>query len=281
MFAYSFMAMTSYNILKPITRSKFITSFGAHNLPWVHAGGGAADRRADAPLHARDPAPAAARRGAGDAGRHRRPAVGLLGAAADRVRGGLGGALSVRPDPRHPAHQPVLDARQRRLRRAPGQARLRLHRRRRQPGRRARCRPHEVSGRRSRQRQPAAGERRIAGDLHRHRHPDPAAARGQRAGAAGRGARRGRRRGVADADQFTPLAGDRAGDRHGCRRRRRRRAAGEHGGRGHGCQRGRHHGVSRQHHHVPLARRLRGAGRASPAASTGRSAWPLRCCSCP
>jgi len=35
MFAYSFMAMTSYNILKPITRSRFITSFGAHNLPWV------------------------------------------------------------------------------------------------------------------------------------------------------------------------------------------------------------------------------------------------------
>ena len=35
MFAYSFLAMTSYNILKPITRSKFITSFGAHNLPWV------------------------------------------------------------------------------------------------------------------------------------------------------------------------------------------------------------------------------------------------------
>jgi len=35
MFAYSFLAMTSYNILKPITRSKFITSFGADNLPWI------------------------------------------------------------------------------------------------------------------------------------------------------------------------------------------------------------------------------------------------------
>ena len=35
MFAYSFLATTSYNLLKPITRSKFITSFGAHNLPWV------------------------------------------------------------------------------------------------------------------------------------------------------------------------------------------------------------------------------------------------------
>src|SRR6188768_25208 len=35
MFAYSFLAMTSYNNLRPITRSRFITSFGAHNLPWV------------------------------------------------------------------------------------------------------------------------------------------------------------------------------------------------------------------------------------------------------
>src|SRR6476661_4003702 len=35
MFAYSFLAMTAYNILKPITRSKFITALGADNLPWV------------------------------------------------------------------------------------------------------------------------------------------------------------------------------------------------------------------------------------------------------
>ena len=35
MFAYSFLAMTSYNILRPITRSRFISSFGAHNLPWI------------------------------------------------------------------------------------------------------------------------------------------------------------------------------------------------------------------------------------------------------
>jgi len=35
MFAYSFLAMTSYNVLRPITRSKFIASFGADNLPWV------------------------------------------------------------------------------------------------------------------------------------------------------------------------------------------------------------------------------------------------------
>ena len=35
MFAYSFLAMTSYNILKPITRSQFIAELGADNLPYV------------------------------------------------------------------------------------------------------------------------------------------------------------------------------------------------------------------------------------------------------
>ena len=35
MFAYSFCAMTAYNIIKPITRSKFITDLGADNLPYV------------------------------------------------------------------------------------------------------------------------------------------------------------------------------------------------------------------------------------------------------
>lgn len=35
MFSYSFLAMTCYNILKPITRSKFISSLGAENLPYV------------------------------------------------------------------------------------------------------------------------------------------------------------------------------------------------------------------------------------------------------
>lgn len=40
MFAYSFLAMTSYNIVKPITRSKFIDGLGADNLPWVQLGAG-------------------------------------------------------------------------------------------------------------------------------------------------------------------------------------------------------------------------------------------------
>lgn len=40
MFAYSFLAMTSYNIIKPITRSAFISSLGADNLPWVQFAAG-------------------------------------------------------------------------------------------------------------------------------------------------------------------------------------------------------------------------------------------------
>ena len=40
MFLYSFMAMTSYNIIKPITKSEFISSLGADDLPWVTFGMG-------------------------------------------------------------------------------------------------------------------------------------------------------------------------------------------------------------------------------------------------
>ncbi|HEX8028391.1 MAG TPA: MFS transporter, partial [Vicinamibacterales bacterium] len=40
MFVYSFLAMTSYNIIKPITRSEFISSLGADNLPYVQFGAG-------------------------------------------------------------------------------------------------------------------------------------------------------------------------------------------------------------------------------------------------
>jgi AAA family ATP:ADP antiporter len=40
MFLYSFLAMTSYNIIKPITRSEFIASLGADNLPYVQFGAG-------------------------------------------------------------------------------------------------------------------------------------------------------------------------------------------------------------------------------------------------
>jgi AAA family ATP:ADP antiporter len=40
MFAYSFLAMTSYNIVKPITRSKTIDQLGAENLPYILLGAG-------------------------------------------------------------------------------------------------------------------------------------------------------------------------------------------------------------------------------------------------
>jgi ATP:ADP antiporter, AAA family len=35
MFAYSFLAMTAYNAIKPLTRSKFISDLGAENIPYV------------------------------------------------------------------------------------------------------------------------------------------------------------------------------------------------------------------------------------------------------
>lgn len=35
MFAYSFLAMTAYNIVQPIVRSRFITALGSDNLPYV------------------------------------------------------------------------------------------------------------------------------------------------------------------------------------------------------------------------------------------------------
>jgi hypothetical protein len=40
MFLYSFLAMTSYNIIQPITRSKFITDLGAENIPYIQFAAG-------------------------------------------------------------------------------------------------------------------------------------------------------------------------------------------------------------------------------------------------
>src|SRR5215203_3215335 len=40
MFLFSYLAMTSYNIIKPITRSEFISTLGADNLPYVQFGAG-------------------------------------------------------------------------------------------------------------------------------------------------------------------------------------------------------------------------------------------------
>ncbi len=40
MFAYAYLAMTAYNIIQPLTRSKLISSLGAVNVPWVIFGSG-------------------------------------------------------------------------------------------------------------------------------------------------------------------------------------------------------------------------------------------------
>jgi AAA family ATP:ADP antiporter len=40
MFTYSCLAMTAYNVIKPLTRSKFISNLGADNLPYVLLGAG-------------------------------------------------------------------------------------------------------------------------------------------------------------------------------------------------------------------------------------------------
>jgi AAA family ATP:ADP antiporter len=40
MFTYAFLAMTAYNIIQPLTRSKLISSLGAVNVPWVVFGSG-------------------------------------------------------------------------------------------------------------------------------------------------------------------------------------------------------------------------------------------------
>ena len=40
MFAYSFLAMAGYNVVKPATRSQFINSLGADNLPYVQLAAG-------------------------------------------------------------------------------------------------------------------------------------------------------------------------------------------------------------------------------------------------
>ena len=42
MFTYSFLVMTAYTALKPVSRSKFITDLGADNLPLVQFGFGLA-----------------------------------------------------------------------------------------------------------------------------------------------------------------------------------------------------------------------------------------------
>ena len=178
MFVYSFLAMTAYNIIQPLTRSKVIQSLGAVNVPWVILGSGliisllmvgytrfvsALPRRWALPIT------------------QGLMAVAMLGfwfLFQDRRRLGLGRVLRVGRAARHPADQPVLDAGQRHLRSAPGQAAVRLRRRRRDAGRHDRIGADRADHRRSRHQRAAALERRHAAGLHAHRrdHPRPRAA---------------------------------------------------------------------------------------------------------
>ncbi len=115
MFAYSFLAMTSYNILKPITRSKFISELGADNLPYVLLVAGILigfimqgySRLADL-VPRKWVIPAAQAVHGGPAGRVLVPVPDRRGLGVGRRSTSMGLILG------HPAHQPVLDARQRR-----------------------------------------------------------------------------------------------------------------------------------------------------------------------
>ena len=148
MFAYSFLAMTAYNIIQPLTRSKLISSLGAVNVPWVIFGSGLiigvlmlGYTRLVSVLPRRWALPIT---------------QGLMAAVMvlfwalfrTRRRMGLGRVLSLGAPPRRLAHQPVLDARQRHLRPAPGETAVRLHRRRRHARRHDRRRAHRRDHRR-------------------------------------------------------------------------------------------------------------------------------------
>ena len=74
----------------------------------------------------------------------------------DRARPGSRSRSICRADPGRAPHQPVLDARQRHLRPAAGQAAVRLHRRRRDPRRRGRQRAARVAAPHDRHQQPPA-----------------------------------------------------------------------------------------------------------------------------
>ena len=80
LFLYSFLAMTSYNIVKPVTRSQFISSLGADNLPWVQFGAGMVIGVLMQAYTKAIAARAAALDDSGHAGRHDRAARPLLGA---------------------------------------------------------------------------------------------------------------------------------------------------------------------------------------------------------
>ena len=146
MFAYSFLAMASYNILKPLTRSKFISDLGSDNLPYVLLASAVVIGLL---MHWYTTAAGRLAR------RHVIPATQaaiivllvifslLLRTSAEWVTvafyvfGQILGVLLI---------SQFWTLANRRVRRPSGQAAVRLHRRRRQPGRRRRgCHRHEPS----------------------------------------------------------------------------------------------------------------------------------------
>ena len=132
MFAYSFLAMTAYNIIQPITRSRFISSPRRRQPPL---------RPARRRLHRRRDHAGLQPPGDGLLPRNgwcpRRRARWWCCSWGSGSRAGWGwtsvdvGVLPVRSNLRHSAHQPVLDAGQHPLRPASGEAAVRVHRRRR------------------------------------------------------------------------------------------------------------------------------------------------------
>ena len=107
MFAYSFLAMTAYNIIRPITRSKFISDLGADNLPWVQLGAGLLIGLI---MHAYAHVIALVPRRWAIPVTQAGCAVLLVGfwALFQRIRHGVGRALRSWADSRHPLNQPVL-----------------------------------------------------------------------------------------------------------------------------------------------------------------------------
>ena len=145
---------------------------------------------------------------------------------------GLGRVLRHRADPRPPAHQPVLDGRQRRLRSAAGEAAVRVHRRR-GPARRHRGLGAGVVRAADRIDQPAAAQRRLHAVVRRARRGDHQARAGRggsdRLGEGGEGRQRRRSASICCAARSTcrssrSSSASRPSARH-------HRAAAEHGGR--------------------------------------------------
>ena len=143
---------------------------------------------------------------------------------------GLGGVLRHRADPRPPAHQPVLDGRQRRLRSAAGEAIVRVHRRR-GPARRHRGLGAGVVRAANRIDEPAAAQRRLHALVRRACRGDHPARAGRggsdRLGEGGEGSQR--RRSLQSAARLQAPADHRARDQLRGPRRVHHRAAAEHG----------------------------------------------------